>query len=88
MKVTKRAAGWYATEDGRFHVVRDDYEPVREYGDRGAVYFDSLYVGGAERSWTVVECRDGVDDPYDGTNVFFAETLRECKAWLEGVRER
>lgn len=86
MKLKRIQSGVYETEDGKYRIERDGYEPVRtaeqEYkitvgSDArltGGHRHDNVYYAPEEVCWVVLEGEQ---------NLHMADTLKECRGWIE-----
>jgi hypothetical protein len=79
-KLTKVAAGWYATEDGTWAVINDGlgYISVADYEGDGV----SCGVKGDE--WDAIYDAGGRlrESQQEGESQFYADTKRECVDYL------
>ena len=87
MKFNKVEAGHYATEDGRYAVMVDGYEPGKHVGAEGDWKHGSGYEGFVGGEWAAVYYKNGDGPDGHDENLDWFPTMREAKAYAESHAE-
>ena len=82
MKLNRISTGWYASEDGKWAVQSDGYDPIPAYLREG----HGVAAGITGGEWAVVHDAQGRlrEDSSVGENLNWYDTKREAVASLDG----